>query len=164
MSDEIKTVFVLATIFIGPFGIGFALAYWLAGREFRALLDQSTRTIELMEKWVDERNSAMTDTTKQGATVGGEGEMEIRWIGGNCPVQAEGTIDGKEFYFRARGDSWSMDIGGDDPVAGGEWSYEEDYGKGPYDAGWMTIEEARGFIAKAVAIYRAAAPNANERE
>jgi hypothetical protein len=129
-----------------------------------ALLDQSTRTIELMEKWVDERNSAMTDTTKQGATVGGEGEMEIRWIGGNCPVQAEGTIDGKEFYFRARGDSWSMDIGGDDPVAGGEWSYEEDYGKGPYDAGWMTIEEARGFIAKAVAIYRAAAPNANERE
>lgn len=33
-------------------------------------------------------------------------------FGGNCPVQAEGTIDGKPFYFRARGSSWSMSIGG----------------------------------------------------
>ena len=27
--------------------------------------------------------------------------LAIDWIGGNCPVQAEGTIDGKRFYFRS---------------------------------------------------------------
>ena len=40
-------------------------------------------------------------------------------FGGNCPVQAEGTIDGKPFYFRARGSSWSMSIGGDDVAHSG---------------------------------------------
>lgn len=29
---------------------------------------------------------------------------------GNCPVQAEGTIDGFPFYFRARGGSWKLSI------------------------------------------------------
>ena len=39
--------------------------------------------------------------------------LKIDMLGGNCPVQAEGTIDGRPFYFRARGQSWSMGIGGD---------------------------------------------------
>ena len=37
-------------------------------------------------------------------------------IGGNCPVQAEGRIDGLPLYFRARSSHWSLGIGGD-PVA-----------------------------------------------
>jgi len=65
-------------------------------------------------------------------------EVIIQMLGGNCPVQAEGTINGQPFYFRARGDSWRMNIG--------DWSYEEDYGTGPFDAGWMTEDEARAFI------------------
>lgn len=86
-------------------------------------------------------------------------EVLIDFIGGNCPVQAEGTIDGKRFYFRARGDSWSLEVhptsgGGylewpDDPEV---WRYEEDYGVWP-DAGWMEESEARGFIDKAAALY-----------
>lgn len=75
--------------------------------------------------------------------------IQITKLGGNCPVQAEGIINGKPFYFRARGDCWSIGIGGDDPVMEPEWSYEEEYGDGPYDAGWMTKEEARAFIEKA---------------
>lgn len=42
--------------------------------------------------------------------------LEISLIGGNCPVQAEGTINGEPFYFRARWDHWSLGVGGD-PVS-----------------------------------------------
>lgn len=85
--------------------------------------------------------------------------IEIEWIGGNCPVQSKGTVDGKPFYFRARGDSWSMSIGGEDVVAEPEWYYEEDFGSWP-EAGWMSEEEARTFIDKAVGVYRSTPPTA----
>lgn len=90
----------------------------------------------------------------------GGADVAIDWIGGNCPVQAEGTINGAPFYFRARGDSWSIEIGGgyvlEDaskgiPASG--FYLKRDYGDGPYDAGWMPVEEACGFIAEAAAEY-----------
>ena len=71
----------------------------------------------------------------------------IDTIGGNCPVQAEGTIDGKPFYFRARGESWSLGIGAD-PVCAADWEHREWFGEWP-DAGWMSEEEARSFIQRA---------------
>ncbi len=74
--------------------------------------------------------------------------VEIRWLGGNCPVQAEGKINDQEFYFRARGGCWSMSIGGSDVVGNPDWYYEEVFGAWP-DAGWMTEDQARGFISKA---------------
>lgn len=77
--------------------------------------------------------------------------LVITYIGGNCPVQAEGTVDGKEFYFRARGEHWSLGIGGE-PVAEPEWYYEESYGTWP-KAGWMTVEEAEAFLRAALARY-----------
>lgn len=81
-------------------------------------------------------------------------KLTIAWIGGNCPVQAEGTIAGKPFYFRARFDSWSMRIGGD-PVGNPEWRYDEEYGDEPFAAGWMTEEEALAFIERAAEMYLA---------
>lgn len=78
--------------------------------------------------------------------------LTIDWIGGNCPVQAEGTICGKPFYFRARGSKWSIGIGGD-TVMEPEWYYSEPYGDGPFDAGWMTEDEARSFIKQAAERY-----------
>lgn len=84
-------------------------------------------------------------------------DIIITSLGGNCPVQAEGTIDGKEFYFRARGERWSMSIGGSDVVGDPEWYYEEDYGAGPFAAGWMSEDEARAFIDKAAGLYAAQA-------
>ena len=86
--------------------------------------------------------------------------IEIDEIGGNCPVQAEGRIDGEPFYFRARGARWSIGIGGQDPVCAPEWSHEEPYGDGPFDAGWMSDEEARAFIEKAAGLFRLARQNA----
>lgn len=80
-------------------------------------------------------------------------QITIESIGGNCPVQAEGEVDGKPFYFRARGEHWSIGIGGDDVVLTPEWYMEEKYPGGQFAAGWMTEEEAVAFINKAVAKY-----------
>lgn len=81
--------------------------------------------------------------------------IDIDSIGGNCPVQAEGTINGWPFYFRARGEHWSLSVAEPGFEACGEevWDYEEEYGDGPYAAGWMEVDEAHGFIAKAAALF-----------
>ncbi len=73
------------------------------------------------------------------------GLVHIDQIGGNCPVQAEGTIDGEPFYFRARGQRWTIGIGGD-TVMKPDWHYEQPYGEQQFDAGWMSVDEARAFI------------------
>jgi hypothetical protein len=75
-------------------------------------------------------------------------------IGGNCPVQAEGTVDGVPFYFRARGDEWRMNIGGEKLILEPDWTYCEPYGDEPFAAGWMDVTEALDFIDKAVAHWR----------
>lgn len=79
----------------------------------------------------------------------------IAWLGGNCPVQAEGTINGQPFYFRARGEHWSMSIGGADVIDQPEWYHEESFGDGPYDASWMSEEEANKLIHQAGALFHA---------
>jgi hypothetical protein len=86
---------------------------------------------------------------------------EITSIGGNCPVQAEGMIDGMPFYFRARGEGWSFSVAATpdgDPVdvsigASEGFYYEEDYGDDAFAAGWMEESEARSFIEKAALLY-----------
>jgi hypothetical protein len=81
-------------------------------------------------------------------------DIIIDTLNGNCPVQAEGTIDGHNFYFRARWQHWSIDIGGDDPCDSADFTYREAYGDDPYSAGWMSDDEARAFIAKGAAKFR----------
>lgn len=85
----------------------------------------------------------------------------IEYLGGNCPVQSEGTIDGKRFYFRARGEHWSLDV---HPTADGDylswsdhdiaWCHREAWGDGPYAAGWMPEDVARMMIQKGATLYR----------
>ena len=85
--------------------------------------------------------------------------LQIDLIGGNCPVQAEGTVDGVPFYFRARGRRWQIGVGSD-PVGATMgapgWHYEEPYGDDAYAAGWMTEDEAMVFIRKGTDLYRLA--------
>lgn len=72
-------------------------------------------------------------------------EVIIDRLGGNCPVQADGTIGGEPFYFRARGSHWSMGIG-PQPVDAPEWYHQELWCDDPYGAGWMSKEEAERMI------------------
>lgn len=78
--------------------------------------------------------------------------VTIDQIGGNCPVQAEGHIAGKPFYFRARGEHWSIGVGGD-VIGQPDWYYEEEYPGGTFAAGWMSIDEAKQFIQQAADRY-----------
>lgn len=83
--------------------------------------------------------------------------MVVGRAGGASPVQSRGVIDGKDYYFRARGDAWSFSVGGADLIQSPVWYYEEPYGAWP-EAGRMPAEEAYQFIEKAAALYRAGTP------
>jgi hypothetical protein len=80
-----------------------------------------------------------------------------------APVQAEGTIAGKPFYFRARGTEWaftvSMRPGGDpamlepeDVVTGDAW-YRSGTVPGPFGASWMPIARATELIRECALAY-----------
>lgn len=89
--------------------------------------------------------------------------IEITMIGGNCPVQAEGTIDDEPFYFRARGQGWSLSVGGDDVMMDPKWHHSEQYGDGPFDAGWMPEDEALAFIEQSATAFAAWAAEQQDR-
>lgn len=87
----------------------------------------------------------------------------LNWLGGSCPVQAEGSIDGHPLYFRARGARWSLEIGktkGNEPPL---FWHVEDYGTWP-DAGYMSDEIALEMIDKAIQEYRIAKPEKIRRD
>lgn len=69
--------------------------------------------------------------------------IRLDWLGGMCPVQGGGEIDGAEFYFRARWRHWSFTVGPDDAPL---FDVEEEWGDGPYDAGYMDLDEAERLI------------------
>ena len=85
-------------------------------------------------------------------------------IEGYAPVQVEGSIDGKRFYFRARFNAWSLSI---HETAPGEyqtwpddqlWEYAEFYGESGYDASHTPDEDVLAAILKAAGEYRASGP------
>ncbi len=82
-------------------------------------------------------------------------------IGGNCPVQGDGLVDGKPWYFRARGTAWSFEVADDPLCPDANWvsafgepgiEFEQDYDGG--DAGWMEDAVAWGLIEAAIARFR----------
>lgn len=81
--------------------------------------------------------------------------LTIDYLGGQCPLQAEGTWDGTPFYFRVRHGRWQLGLG-EDPVGEtlkpqgrclkGELPAEYlDWG-----GGWITEEQAIGIITRAL--------------
>lgn len=87
-------------------------------------------------------------------------------IGGACPLQGDGVVDGLPWYFRARGEAWSFSVAATpdgDAVAAG-FSDAPDgsfYTNGPsdnatpYAAGWMPHSEAWRHIEESIAEFRA---------
>lgn len=71
--------------------------------------------------------------------------LAINFIAGYCPVQSEGWVAGRPYYFRARGEKWTFGVG-DDPVMAPEFKRSGDWGDGPFAAGWMEHDEARQII------------------
>jgi hypothetical protein len=109
---------------------------------FRPIFDEQRAT------WEREGPAAMAAFKATGAALG--------MIGGNCPVQAEGVVDGQAFYFRARGDEWQFHVAPTKELIfdAATFYIERDYGEG-FDAGWMPNHEALGFIVEAISEFRA---------
>ena len=90
-------------------------------------------------------------------------DIHIDYFGGMTPVQCWGSLSGRGFYFRARWDYWSFQVGEDGllPVVSDEderdldFLLESSYGDGAYDAGYMPFEDSRRIIADCIARYAA---------
>lgn len=83
-------------------------------------------------------------------------------VGGACPVQGYGNVDGLPVYFRARGEGWAFRVaasadGNPVLVDMGERGYIASgyYGDWP-DAGWMQRPHSRAIVVACVAAFRAA--------
>ena len=90
---------------------------------------------------------------------------------GKCPVQAEGQIDGREFYFRSRGGKWCLRIAPykcEDVFHEKAFVHCEEYNgvmrDEPSDfhghmvqfgAGWAEPDECKEFIERAAGVWRA---------
>lgn len=85
-----------------------------------------------------------------------EDGIEIEF-GGACPVQGDGTVDGRTVYYRSRGSGWEFSvapIGSTDALGANCW----EYGETPYhwpDGGWVHADVSRECIRRAVAKWRA---------
>lgn len=81
-------------------------------------------------------------------------------IMGLCPVEGEGSVDGHEFYFKARGQRWKLYVAAvageaGDPLDASAWSTGAPWGDDPHGAGYMSEEEAWRLIEEGVAKWRA---------
>ena len=88
-----------------------------------------------------------------------EPKIIIDQLGGNCPVEGDGWINGALFYFRARGEHWSLSIATDASGPDGDtaWVHHEEWPGGKYAAGWMEWDEAKAMIEKGARIYQESA-------
>lgn len=116
----------------------------------------------LVENELLERFSTEGDIRYQRLPVPPPG-LTLTSLGGFCPVQGDGTLDGHPFYFRARGEHWTFSVAdepGSDPVAVGSgyhgvpgWIKTSAYGSAPYEAGWMPHDTAERLVLRAAAEY-----------
>lgn len=67
--------------------------------------------------------------------------LKINYLGGKCPVQSEGQFDEYSYYFRSRGQHWSIEVtdASDMTVL---FELKVKYGDSDFAAGWMSENEA----------------------
>ena len=106
----------------------------------------------------------MTETADAETERTGEGWSGS--VGGACPVQGDGMVDGLPWYFRARGVSWSFSVAATpegDPVDAlfdnapeGSWSTSGSAeGEGAFAGSWMPYSEAWRHVEASIAAWRA---------
>ena len=75
---------------------------------------------------------------------------------GWCPVQGRGTVDGRRWYFRARGTHFQFHVAKfDDHLFHNNIFYVDiEWPSGPYEAGWMDPQDAVRCLHLVVNLYR----------
>ena len=108
-----------------------------------------------VESAIAKADQEAREKLKRYSSESSNGDLVIKFtmFGGNCPVQAEGTLNDVDFYFRARGNYWSMSVGGEDVIGKPDWYFDEEYGDQPFAAGYMPEEDAKAFIEKAAKLW-----------
>lgn len=126
----------------------------------------------MAEDWIDAlRNSDFGKAIRQQceesedvpAQRAGDG-----WQGtiyGFCPIQGDGTVDDRFWYFRARHEEWSFEVYdvSTKPELPGEnhlvWDMYGSYNGDAHNAGWMKFSEAWALIEQKIAAYRRSVPS-----
>ena len=105
---------------------------------------------------VRENTAVAEDAPRERDGEGWAGEIE-----GFCPVQGTGTVDGLNWYFRARGEAWSFEVWreafgpyGELPMVDPLWETYADYGEDDFDASWMPFSHAWRFIEESIEAFR----------
>lgn len=82
--------------------------------------------------------------------------MVLDWCGGFCPVQAEGWLDDKAFYFRARGEHWQFHVAKDRShrFVNDRFFCDIAWPEGRYMAGYMSPVDVLKCLHLGVALYR----------
>jgi len=80
--------------------------------------------------------------------------LKIASLGGICPIQADGKINNEPFFFRARGNRWTLGIGGE-PVLNPKFFYSGNFP----EAGWMSENSARSIIEKTAQLHLQGRPS-----
>jgi hypothetical protein len=84
-------------------------------------------------------------------------EYDARFnVGGNCPVQAFGTVRGRDLYFWARHDAWTFDVADHAGHLPSDGFMDSDgfYREGKYpNAGWMPHHRAVEIIERCLREY-----------
>jgi hypothetical protein len=80
-------------------------------------------------------------------------QLEMQRTLDEAPVEYEGTIDGRPFYFRARHDGWFFGVADTideasiaDTLPHGTFFRRANWGNGPYAASHMPFPEAERII------------------
>jgi hypothetical protein len=90
--------------------------------------------------------------------------LTIEFTCSAAPVQAEGTVAGRAFYFRARGEEWAFVIaeqsgedpaalGPEDAAAGSAWYRSGTVSGGRFAASYLPAAEARSLIQECARAY-----------
>lgn len=129
-------------------------AYRLFDDDVCAKLVRTTgRTLYFGRRWLEGARRVRTARDSRGELS--EETLEIEW-GGQCPVQGHGLLDGREIYYRSRGEGWSLQVA---PPGGDVWDDSAwIFGRQEYffpDGGWVHPDVTAACIREAVAHWRA---------
>jgi hypothetical protein len=98
-----------------------------------------------------------TERFEQGQVVVEDPDRDVQYtVWGIAPVQALGTVLGRDLYFRARHNLWSFEIADHKGELPSDGRAEADgyYREAKYpDAGWMTGEVAMRIIERCLRDY-----------
>jgi hypothetical protein len=86
-----------------------------------------------------------------GGSLTSDARLRLDRIYGYAPVQADGVIDDEPFYFRARHNEWSFEVGDENALT---FEHHEVWGRGS-DASWMPHPTAEELILRAAALFLA---------